>query len=206
MLPFLPDATPKPVGVESLPEICKTLCMEEVLQSKRPILRLLRIEDAEGFVRLLAEDREAILMMSRMPYPCTEAAAREWIAMRTRPGATAFAVTRRDDVALLGMIGFAGLPEMPGVGYWIGRPFWGQGYATEALRLVIGYARHLGAKGLQAETFPDNPASARVLAKCGFRDRGIVRRDHPARGGLTHVHVHVLHFATQDGLGRPGSA
>ena len=179
--------------------------MEEVLQSERLILRRLRLEDAEDFVRLLAEDREAILMMSRMPYPCTEAAAREWIAMHTQPGA-AFAVTRRVDVALLGMIGFAGLPEMPGVGYWIGRPFWGQGYATEALRLVIGYARHLGAKGLQAETFPDNPASARVLAKCGFRDRGIVRRDHPARGGLTRVHVHVLHFATQDALARPESA
>ena len=180
--------------------------MEEVLQSKRLVLRRLRLEDAEGFVRLLAEDREAILMMSHMPYPCTEAAAREWIAMRTRPGAAAFAVTRRDDAALLGAIGFAGLPEMPSVGYWIGRPSWGQGYATEALRLVIGYARHLGAKGLQAETFPDNPASARVLAKCGFRDRGIVRRDHPARGGLTRVHVHVLHFATQDALARPGSA
>ena len=121
-------------------------------------------------------------------------------------GLVAFAVTRRDDAALLGAIGFAGLPEMPSVGYWIGRPSWGQGYATEALRLVIGYARHLGAKGLQAETFPDNPASARVLAKCGFRDRGIVRRDHPARGGLTRVHVHVLHFATQDALARPGSA
>ena len=52
MLPFLPDATPKPAGVESLLEICKTLCMEEVLQSERLILRPLRLEDAESFVRL----------------------------------------------------------------------------------------------------------------------------------------------------------
>jgi RimJ/RimL family protein N-acetyltransferase len=188
------------VGIESRRGMCKTLCMEEMRQSERLVLRRLRLEDAKDFVRLLAEDREAILMTAQMPDPCTEAAVREWITMRTLPATTAFAITRRGDAAFLGSIGFAGLPEMPSVGYWIGRPYRGQGYATEALQLVVGYARQIGAKGLQAETFPDNPASARVLAKCGFRDRGVIRRDHPRHGGLTHVHVHVLHFATRDGL------
>jgi RimJ/RimL family protein N-acetyltransferase len=156
------------------------------------------MEDAEHLVALLGEDRDAILQMSHMPYPCTLESAREWIALRTQPGSTTFAITRADDGAFLGAIGFGGLPEMPGVGYWIGRPYWGQGYATEALRLVIAYVRRLGAKGLQAETFPENPASARVLAKCGFRERGTVRREYPARGGLVPVRVHILHFATHD--------
>ena len=203
---YFSRAEVEPIGVESLRGICKTLRMEEMLQSERLVLRLLRLEDGEDIVRLLAGDREAILMMSQMPDPCTEAAAREWIARHARPAVTAFAITRRDDAAFLGSIEFAGLPEMPGIGYWIGRPYWGQGFATEALGLVIGYARHLGAKGLQAETFPDNPASARVLAKCGFQDRGTVRRNHPRRGALTRVHVHVLHFATQDALALSGSA
>jgi RimJ/RimL family protein N-acetyltransferase len=195
---FFSDAGMDPADVESLWAICNTLSMEGVLQSHRIVLRPLRLEDAEDFVRLLAGDREATLMMSHMPCPCTPSAAREWIAMRTRPGSTTFAIARRADRAFLGAIGFAGLPEMPSVGYWIGRPYWGQGYATEALRLVIEYARALGAKGLQAETFPENPSSARVLSKCGFHDRGVGVRDYPARGGLCRVRVHILHFATAD--------
>jgi RimJ/RimL family protein N-acetyltransferase len=166
------------------------------LPSRRVALRLLRPEDAEHFTALLGEDPDAVLQMSHMPYPCTPESAREWIALRTQPGATTFAITRVGDGAFLGAIGFGGLPEMPSVGYWIGRPYWNQGYATEALRMIIDQVRGLGAKGLQAETFPENPASARVLGKCGFQDRGIGLRDYPARGGLSRVHVHILHFAT----------
>jgi len=171
---------------------------DPMLRSSRLALRPLRMEDAEHLAVLLGDDRDAILQMSHMPYPCTPASARDWIALRTGPGATMFAITRVNDGAFLGAIGFGGLPEMPGVGYWIGRPYWNQGYATEALQLVIAYARRLGAKGLQAETFPENPASARVLTKCGFKERGIGRRNYPARGGLVRVCVHILHFATHD--------
>ena len=175
----------------------KTPGMDSELPPGRLSLRPLRLEDADQFAALLEGDREAVRLMSHMPEPCTARAAREWIHRRLQSGATAFAITRREDGAFLGAIGFAGLREMPGVGYWIGRPYWGQGYATEALGLVIAYARQIGARGLQAETFPENPASARVLAKCGFRDRGLGLRDYPARGGLCRVRVHILHFATQ---------
>jgi len=171
---------------------------DATLRSRRVVLRPLRAEDAERLVVLLGGDRDAVLQMSHMPWPCTAAAAREWIALRTQPGTTSFAITRVDDKAFLGSIGFGGLREMPSVGYWIGRPFWNQGYATEALQLVIARVRGLGAKGLQAETFPENAASARVLAKCGFRYRGVGRRNYPPRGGLVQVCVHILHFATRD--------
>ena len=171
---------------------------EASIRSRRLALRPLRTEDAEPLVALLGDDRDAVLQMSHMPWPCTLAAAREWIALRTLPGATTFAITRVDDEAFLGAIGFGGLREMPSVGYWIGRPYWNQGYATEALQLVIAHVRGLGAKGLQAETFPQNPASARVLAKCGFRERGTARRNYPARGGLVPVRIHILHFVTHD--------
>ena len=168
------------------------------LRSERLTLRPLRTEDTERVVALLGDDPDAVLQMSHMPWPCTLAAAREWIALRTQPGATTFAITRVSDEAFLGAIGFGGLGQMPSVGYWIGRPFWNQGYATEALRLVIARVRDRGAKGLQAETFPENQASARVLAKCGFRERGTIRRNYPARGGLVPVRIHILHFATAD--------
>ncbi len=190
------------IGLRIGPPVWDTRTMADtLLRSRRMALRPLRPADAEAVVALLGHDRDAVLQMSHMPWPCTPASAREWIALRTQPGTTAFAVTRVEDEAFLGVIGFGGLREMPSVGYWIGRPFWNHGYATEALQLVIGRARSLGAKGLQAETFPENAASARVLSKCGFRYRGMGRRNYPARGGLVSVCVHILHFATQDAAG-----
>ena len=59
------------------------------------------------------------------------------------------------------------------VGYWIGKPFWNQGYCTEALREMIEYC--FNSKGfltLWADHFVDNPASGKVMEKCGFRDTG----------------------------------
>jgi len=60
------------------------------------------------------------------------------------------------------------------IGYWIGRPFWGRGYATEACRALIDIARTLGLPNLEGSHFLDNPASARVLEKLGFEPLGIV--------------------------------
>ena len=193
------DQRPRPAELRTPLPVWDTPGMADArLRSRRLALRPLRAGDAGRVVALVGDDRDAILQMSHMPWPCTLEAVREWIALRMQPGANTFAITRVDDEAFLGAIGFGGLPEMPGVGYWIGRPYWNQGYATEALQLVIAHVRGLGAKGLQAETFPENPASARVLAKCGFRDRGLGRRNYPARGGLVPVRIHILHFVTHD--------
>ncbi|MBR5962588.1 MAG: GNAT family N-acetyltransferase [Bacteroidaceae bacterium] len=55
------------------------------------------------------------------------------------------------------------------VGYWIARPYWGRGICTEALRLVVDYCfREKGCATLWGSYFPDNPASGRVMEKCGF--------------------------------------
>ena len=59
------------------------------------------------------------------------------------------------------------------VGYWIARPYWGKGICTEAMRLVVDYCfRVKGFTILWGTYFPDNPASGRVMEKCGFRDTG----------------------------------
>jgi RimJ/RimL family protein N-acetyltransferase len=60
------------------------------------------------------------------------------------------------------------------MGYWIGRPFWGRGYATEACQALIDIARALRLPSLEGSHFLDNPASARVLEKLGFEPLGIV--------------------------------
>ena len=59
------------------------------------------------------------------------------------------------------------------VGYWTARPYWNQGIASEALRLVVDHC--FGPKGMRTlwgDYFLDNPASGRVMEKCGFRDTG----------------------------------
>ena len=60
------------------------------------------------------------------------------------------------------------------MGYWISRPHWGRGLATEACRALIEIARALGLPSLEGSHFVDNPASARVLEKLGFEPVGIV--------------------------------
>ncbi len=62
----------------------------------------------------------------------------------------------------------------PELGYWLGVSFWGQGYATEAARAVIDHAfTEFGHEELQSGARISNPASRRVLEKCGFQWRGV---------------------------------
>ena len=72
----------------------------------------------------------------------------------------------------------------PTVGYWVGRPYWGKGICTEALRLMISYIRQTtNIKSLISGHFIDNPASGRVMEKCGFRDTGKLNRCSHLLGG-----------------------
>jgi RimJ/RimL family protein N-acetyltransferase len=74
-----------------------------------------------------------------------------------------------------GVIGSAGLGEHEGepeLGFWIARPHWGQGYATEAAGAVLRIARTLGHRRVVAGHFVDNPASGKVLKKLGFVPTG----------------------------------
>jgi RimJ/RimL family protein N-acetyltransferase len=103
--------------------------------------------------------------------------------------AEAFLACPRDPVlpSLLIFERGAGVPQLAGacglgrrasgsveLGYWIARPFWGRGYATEACSALIDMGRALRLKSLEASHFLDNPASARVLDKLGFQPLGIV--------------------------------
>ena len=73
--------------------------------------------------------------------------------------------------------------SMQALGYWIARPYWGLGFATEAARAVMSMARATAVRDIRAAHFADNPASGNVLRKLGFNFSGRVeRRYSPARG------------------------
>ena len=145
-----------------------------VLETERLILRAPRLEDAKS-IAMLANDRRIAENTARIPHPYRVADAEAFIASVNVPdGETVFLITDLDE-AVLGACG-VGMVEGQGpeLGYWLGVPFWGQGYATEAVRAVIDYAfTELDYAFLNAGARVTNPASRRVLEKCGFQWTGV---------------------------------
>lgn len=165
----------------------------EILKSPRLILRPLIPNDAVHFARLLGPDPAGVRMTASIPDPCTEEAAREWIVQKASPGTgRIFAITHAQSGEFMGAIGFGDSPGNGDLGFWIGMPFRGKGYAAEAVRRIVTHASHLGIRRLFAETFLANPASSRVLTKNGFRLTGRCTRNIPARGGSHTILKYVV--------------
>jgi 8-oxo-dGTP diphosphatase len=162
----------------------------DAIVTARLELRLLTVEDAPHFVRLFEDDWEAVKQTGRMPYPVTEAAMRDWIALHAAGSSMTFLMIRKEDALPIGGVGFGGVGDVQELGYALGRAYWRQGYATEGVLAMIEHARSLGLRALEAFTFVENPSSARVLAKAGFVDLGVVRRSYPRRGGTRRVRRH----------------
>lgn len=144
-------------------------------RTERLLLRPGWPEDAPALARAIAE--EAIVRnLASAPWPYDLDHARAFLATERRPDEASFLVFRRTRGAPQ-LIGSAGLGRRPDgaieLGYWISRPNWGLGYATEAARAVVAIARDgLRLGRLHAGHFLDNPASGRVLEKLGFQPTG----------------------------------
>ncbi|MGI9490888.1 MAG: GNAT family N-acetyltransferase [Geminicoccaceae bacterium] len=156
--------------------------------TERLWLRPLEEADAAHFENLFKDDWDAVKQTGRMPYPITTAAMRDWIRRHTSPGGHVFFLRRKSDHDPIGAIGFGGRGPIAELGYALGRSYWGRGYATEAVMAMIEVARGFSLGGLQAYSFVENPASARVLEKAGFSELGVIVREYPKRGGLRRVH------------------
>ena len=152
---------------ETRPERCMP-----ALATARLTLRAPRCEDIGAIVRL-ANDRRIAVNTARIPHPYEAADAEHFIAsVNRRDGETCFAVMLGD--RLIGACGIDPREDGPELGYWLGAPYWGRGFATEAARALIGYAfGELDHEFLQAGARVSNPASRRVLEKCGFQWTGV---------------------------------
>ncbi len=144
-----------------------------VLETKRLSLRAPCLEDAKT-VAMLANDRRIAENTARIPHPYKMADAESFItAANNNIGEVIFLITLRDGT-IIGACGITMLADQPELGYWLGAPYWGKGYATEALHALIDYAfTDLGHEALQAGARVTNPASRRVLEKCGFQWTGV---------------------------------
>jgi RimJ/RimL family protein N-acetyltransferase len=145
------------------------------LATERLVLRAPRLDDAKAMAQL-ANDRRIAENTSRLPHPYRLTDAECFIAQANQtPGEATFAVTMRDGGDLIGCCGVASLREgEPEIGYWLGVPFWGNGYATEAVRAVLDHAfADLGHQAVFGGARVSNQASRRVLEKCGFQWTGV---------------------------------
>ena len=144
-----------------------------VLETKRLTLRAPTLKDAKA-VAVLANDRRIAENTARIPHPYKVTDAESFIAGANKAdGETVFLIVRNGTI--MGACGVAVAdPNAPELGYWLGVPYWGQGFATEALHAVIDFAfSEFEHSALHAGARVTNPASRRVLEKCGFQWTGV---------------------------------
>jgi RimJ/RimL family protein N-acetyltransferase len=133
-------------------------------------------EDAPALAMAIS-DRAVVRNLAVVPWPYTLRDAEAFLVSPRDPILPSLLIFERTDAAprLVGSCGLgrraSGAVEM---GYWIARPYWGRGYATEACVALIDIAQALGITSLEGSHFLDNPASARVLEKLGFEPTGLV--------------------------------
>ncbi|RUO98455.1 GNAT family N-acetyltransferase [Hyphomicrobium sp.] len=140
------------------------------MKTARLRLRTIVRDDALR-IAALAGDWDVASMTGRIPFPYSEEAAHQWVDGVTDQEEV-FGIELDGD--LIGICGFTldddGDAEL---GYWIGKPYWGRGYATEAARAVMAYGfSKAGIRRFTCKHLAGNDASARVIKKLGFRFTG----------------------------------
>ena len=158
------------------------------LQTERLVLRGFTQKDASDVQRLAGEWEVARTLLS-VPHPYEDGMAEEWISGHRsafeRGEGVNFATVLRERGELCGSIGLLinSRDANAELGYWIGVPYWGQGYATEAAKEVVRYGfEQLWLHRVYAAHFGNNPASGRVLRKVGMTYEG-TRREHHRKWG-----------------------
>lgn len=152
------------------------------LETERLILRDLRADDAAALFAHRA-DAEAARYWSTPPWTDmaqAEAHLRDARKPATQSGWLQFGVERRADGALLGTCSLFDHhvdSRRAEIGYFLGRPYWGQGFAREAAMALIGHGfGTLNLNRIEADVDPRNVASVRLLERLGFVREGLLRQ------------------------------
>ena len=158
------------------------MARQPTLQTDRLILRPFASTDADD-VQRLAGAKEIADTTLRIPHPYEDGVAEDWIASHPAQfdeGKLAnFAIALRETGELVGSIGLTIKLQHQSaeLGYWVGLPYWGRGYCTEAARAVLRYGfEQLGLNRIHAHHFARNPASGRVMEKIGMQREGLLRQ------------------------------
>jgi RimJ/RimL family protein N-acetyltransferase len=158
------------------------MIQQPALYSNRLALRPFELADSAD-VQRLAGDRAIADTTVLIPHPYEDGMAEQWILShqgKIEAGEMAiFATILQESETLIGAIGLEIVSrfQRAELGYWIGKPYWGNGYCTEAGRLVLEYGfSTLNLNRIHAHHFKRNPASGRVLQKLGMTHEGYARQ------------------------------
>jgi ribosomal-protein-alanine N-acetyltransferase len=149
------------------------------IKTERLALRTYAPDDAANLSRL-AGDFDVAKMTSSVPHPYPRLSAEGYIMLTEAARPLGKDLPFAIDLPGQGLIGAAGFHARGDgqweFGYWVGKPFWGKGFATEAARALLAWwDESMKVSCLSAARFIDNPASGRVLEKVGFKPNGEVK-------------------------------
>lgn len=140
------------------------------MRTQRLLLRDLTARDARR-IATLAGEWDVARMTGRIPHPYSTELAQQWISGLAE-GERVLGISHRN--TLVGVCGYMPDGASAEIGYWIGKPWWGRGFATEAVSALVEHCFDVAAfERLTCAHFRDNAASARVIAKLGFHFIGI---------------------------------
>jgi RimJ/RimL family protein N-acetyltransferase len=142
------------------------------IATERLLLRPVTEPDIDAIVAGIG-DFEVSKMLARVPWPYGRDDALSFLAATREAGGRNIALTIADGDGVVGGLGLTGLRSEREFGYWLAKPAWGKGYATEAGRAFLAYLfDEAGLDLVRSGVFHDNPASLRVQAKLGFERIG----------------------------------
>ncbi len=165
-----------------------------VLETERLTLNHFSEADIPELVPLIGA-REVAANTLRIPHPYEEKHAREFLASVAKEDELRLAIRRRSDGRICGGIGLH--PDMQHLraelGYWIGVPFWGNGYATEAGRAVVRHGfEQVKLNRIFAAHFEGNEGSGNVLRKIGMKHEGCARQAILKWGKLMDLEMYAI--------------
>ena len=155
---------------------------QPTLETKRLVLRPCSLGDAD-YIQMYAGDYDVAYNTTSIPHPYVDGMAEDFIKTH-KPSfeskqEVVFAIHSKQEGHLVGCIGLILRLDHDAaeVGYWVGKPYWGQGICTEAARKVLHYGfDHLQLNVINAGAYARNPASGRVLSKLGMKHEGTLRQ------------------------------
>ena len=155
---------------------------QPILRTRRLTLRPFTLADAPE-VQRLAGAREIAATTAAIPHPYEDGMAEEWIKSHATglefETTVVYAITDAAGGTLFGGIGLTIVMEhaRAELGYWIGHPYWGRGYCSEAAAAMLRYGfEEVGLRRIMARHFAINPASGRVMQKIGMAREGAMRQ------------------------------
>jgi RimJ/RimL family protein N-acetyltransferase len=159
-----------------------------VIETGRLVLRVARPEDLDRCAKLLG-DYEVAKMLSRVSHPYDLDEGRRYLErsrVAWQNSAEADELGFQIDLGgqMIGGVGFKKLRQTPEIGYWLGRPYWGKGYMSEAAGAAVAWLfENTDHQLIACEAMTENPASLSIARKIGFREVGEVGCASLSRGG-----------------------